>query len=228
MCSERDVKYDVHLYDAIQRAFTPLQDIEDMAERIAALETFVTILDAEGLTKGENLDGLVTAAKVPGIQKLLEAVYGKIRDLGAANERVLSSKRGEKGKKAMRARAKAEKAVSAAYRTVAAKDLFKSAFRHQEICETEVAPAAAKSSGAAEDSDERDAYAGIESAWFEGSSTDGIVMRGIWNYVVCLNSQVLTLTSCSYGCVGLETGGAGEVVYGGVCECVNACVRSCL
>ena len=205
MCEEREeVEYTEHLWDAVQSAFVPLLDIELVADKIDALETFVTILDAEGVIGGEMLDGLTTAGKTPGIQKHLESVYGKVRDLAAAYERQakkLKKARGGKSVSVLR------KALDTALRTAASRDLLKSAFRHPDIiAEIEPEPSAAQSK--AEASNGRTAYAGINAEWRTGSSTEGVAVNGIWNLVNCLNDQVPALTTCCYGCMGgLETVG---------------------
>ena len=198
MCSKsRHREYDEHLADCIQAAFVPLGDLNS-AERTNVLEGFVASLIAEGITTGEELEGLVSTSKQPGVQKLLEAVYGKVRSFREADER-LQLAAPKKKKADVQRRAAALKACREAYRTAAAMELFKCAVHHPEIKAAEKAPAdAACGSDEEEEGEQQEAYCGIQADWFVGSSTDGVTIGGLWNHVQILNSQVHTLTSCTY------------------------------
>ena len=209
----RHSEYDEHLQDCIESAFVPLGDLNS-AERISKLEAFVAILNAGGLIKEEELEGLVTTKKQPGIQKFLEAVYGKIRTLREADEkyrlvqggteRVKKAKRTKKGEtqasQEEQKRAAAQKACREAYRTVAALELFTCALRHTEIIAAKKEPVGAACGGEGDDEEfeEHEAYFGIQADWFVGSSTNGVTIGGLWAYVQEVNNQVYTLTSCTY------------------------------
>ena len=94
MCLARSpsVTYDEHLGDAIEIAFHPLADLT-VPERSVAIKAFVSILRAGGLIAGEDMDGLLNTSKTPGIQKLVEAVYSKVRTLREADDRLATKKK---------------------------------------------------------------------------------------------------------------------------------------
>ena len=55
------------------------------------------------------------------------------------------------------------------------------------------APAAANLLEEAGGEDVVEAFSGVNTRWFHGSSTEGVTVGGIWAYVQALNSQVMNL-----------------------------------